>query len=98
MKTNILFAGLSAAALFAVVSAQGDGLSSRGVARIDNEISGSASALPDPGALRRQYFGTVAEVNTTTRLLLVRDDSLGMQTLRADERTKISQGDNPAKW
>lgn len=48
--------------------------------------------------MRRQFFGTVAEVNSTNRLMVVRDDSTGMQTLHADERTKITQGDNPARW
>jgi len=98
MKTNLLLASLGAAALCAVVPVQGDNLSSRGVARVDDQVSGSVSSLPDPGAIRRQFYGTVAEVNSASRLLVVRDDALGMQTLHADERTKISQGDKSARW
>lgn len=98
MKTNLFLAGAAAVALGAWAPAQGDNLSSRGLAVVESAVVAPAASSPDPGAMRRQFFGTVAEVNSTNRLMVVRDDSTGMQTLHADERTKITQGDNPARW
>jgi hypothetical protein len=96
MKTKFFFASMAAAAVWTLLPVFGDSQSSRGGARM--ESSSASASMPDPGAQRRQYFGTVAEVNSTTRLLVVQDDSLGIQTLHADERTKIMHGDNRASW
>jgi hypothetical protein len=98
MKTNLLFASAAAALLLAISPTQGDSTGPQLEARLERSGGGEASQLPDPGGMRRQYFGTVSEVNSTTRLMVVQDDSLGIQTLHADDRTKISQGDRSAHW
>ena len=98
MKTKIFLGCVATAMVCALTPVSGDSQSSRGVARVDGASSSAGVSMPDPGAVRRQYFGTVAEVNSTTRLLVVQDDSLGVQTMHADERTKIMHGDNRASW
>ena len=54
--------------------------------------------MPDPGSMRRQYLGTVAEADSATRMLVVRDETQGLFTMHADERTQITQGDKSASW
>ncbi len=100
MKTNILFASAASALLLAISSTQGDSTGPRLEARLEPSTGaiGDVAQLPDPGGMRRQYLGTVSEINSTTRLMVVQDDSLGIQTLHADDRTKISQGDKSAHW
>jgi len=98
MKPNLLSVSTAALLLSAASLIHGDSRGPQLEARLDQAESGQLSQLPDPGGMRRQYLGTVAEVNSTTRLLVIQDDSSGIQTLHADERTRIAQGDKSAHW
>lgn len=53
---------------------------------------------PDPSYTRREFFGAVIQVSPTERVLTVRDQSLGIQTLQGDARTTIRMGDKSANW
>jgi hypothetical protein len=94
MKTALFFSAVAFASMAAVSAREGPP-----TAPPVRRVAAREAAPPTvPEAFRRQYFGSIIEISSGERVLVVRDNSLGPQTLHLDGRTKIEQGDKPASW
>jgi hypothetical protein len=98
MKSHLLLPSVALALACTVFSDPGSRGGGVGPETKAGDYADAAMPLPDPGSIRREFFGVISAVKSEERVIVVDDRSLGSQSLHVDSRTRMTQGDKNASW